>query len=88
MSSLDFGYLLPSSQIHGACRAIFAGMTNGFRFHFQVSDLGKKGWSSLAGNNLSSPQGGFDANGSNNYQSSGLSNSNSHHDNNDWNNDT
>lgn len=56
-------------------------------FRVQVSDLGKKGWSSLAGSNLSSPQGGYDANGSNNYQSSGLSNSNSYHTNNDWNND-
>lgn len=59
-----------------------------FLTHFQVSDLGKKGWSSLAGSNLSTPQGGFDANGSNNYQSSGLSNSDSYQTNKDWNNDT
>lgn len=85
---VDFGYLSPSSHIQWGFLSECLQTSHIFLSHFQVSDLGKKGWSSLAGSNLSTPQGGFDANGSSNYQSSGLSNSDSYQTNKDWNNDT
>lgn len=42
-----------------------------------MGDLGKKGWSSLAGNNISSPQGGYDDNFNGNPSASGYQRSNS-----------
>lgn len=41
-----------------------------------MGDISKKGWSSLAGNNVSSPSGGYGSN-SDNYSGSGYQRSNS-----------
>lgn len=63
-----------------------------FQKYLKVGDIGKKGWSSLAGSNVSSFSNdeGYGDTGSN-YQSSGggsnLRNSGSYNADNDWNND-
>lgn len=63
---------------------------NECKYHSQVGDIGKKGWSTLAGSNSFSGDGGYSDVGSN-YQSGGsnnsIRNSNTHNIDDDWGND-
>lgn len=44
----------------------------------QISEIGKKGWSTLNGANLSSPQAGYESNFGDNYQNAGIPRSQSY----------
>lgn len=46
--------------------------------YFQISEMGKKGWSTLNGANMSSPQGGYENSFGDNYQNSNIPRSQSY----------
>lgn len=58
-----------------------------FGFSQQIGEIGKKGWSTLNGSNLSSPQGGYENSFGNDYHTSNISRSQSYQTDNNWTND-